>query len=225
MIPAAYRDLLGNTQAHRLLLGLGASALGDGMSMVSVAWLAVLAAPAGNPGVFVGLAVAAYTPPGAVGALALSRFLRRRAARALVVSDTWLRAGCLAAIALLWAAGGLAPFAYLGLLAGSSVLSAWGNAGQYTLLSELGGPDGRLAANSLYAAQMSLAVIAGQGCWWRRWAPDPCSAWTPPRPRSLASRHGGHGQVLPPPRIRSISAGRNRVSGCCAGSAWSASSR
>jgi predicted MFS family arabinose efflux permease len=161
MIPAAYRDVLSNTQARRLLAGLGVSALGDGMSMVSVAWLAVLAAPPGNPGVFVGLAVAAYTLPGAAGALILSRFLRRRTARFLVVSDTWLRAGCLAAIALLWTTGSLAPVAYLGLLAGSSVLSAWGNAGQYTLLSELGGPDGRLAANSLYAAQGSLAVIVG----------------------------------------------------------------
>lgn len=45
MIPAAYRGVLSNTQACRLLLGLGVSALGDGMSMVSVAWLAVLAAP------------------------------------------------------------------------------------------------------------------------------------------------------------------------------------
>jgi len=161
MIPAAYRGVLSNRQARRLLLGLGVSALGDGMSMVSVAWLAVLVARPGTVAVFVGMAVAAYTLPGAAGALALSRLLRRRAARALVVSDSWLRAGSLAAIALLWMAGRLTPFAYLALLAGSSVLSAWGNAGQYTLLSELGGPDGRLAANSLYTAQASLAVIAG----------------------------------------------------------------
>jgi MFS family permease len=161
MIPAAYRGVLSNRQARRLLLGLGVSALGDGMSMVSVAWLAVLVARPGTVAVFVGMAVAAYTLPGAAGALALSRFLRRRAAWALVVSDSWLRAGSLAAIALLWTAGRLTPLAYLGLLAGSSVLSAWGNAGQYTLLSELGGPDGRLAANSLYTAQASLAVVAG----------------------------------------------------------------
>jgi predicted MFS family arabinose efflux permease len=161
MIPAGYRDVLGNEQARRLLAGLGVSALGDGMSMVSVAWLAVLVAPAGSAALFVGLAVAAYTLPGAAGALALGRFLRRRAARSLVVCDTWLRAGCLVAITLLWTSRSLTPFAYLGLLAGSSVLSAWGSAGQYTLLSELGGPDGRLAANSLYTAQASLAVIAG----------------------------------------------------------------
>jgi len=65
MIRAAYRGVLGNTQARRLLAGLGVSALGDGMSMVSVAWLAVLIAPARTVAVFVGLAVAAYTLPGA----------------------------------------------------------------------------------------------------------------------------------------------------------------
>jgi Major Facilitator Superfamily len=161
MIPAAYRGVLSNTQSRRLLAGLGVSALGDGMSMVSVAWLAVLIARPGNPGFFVGLAVAAYTLPGAAGALALSRFLRRRPARVLVLADSWLRAGCLAAIALLWTAGCLAPAAYLGLLAGSSVLSAWGGAGEYTLLSQLGGQQGRLAVNSLASAQASLAVIAG----------------------------------------------------------------
>jgi MFS family permease len=50
---------------------------------------------------------------------------------------------------------------YVALLSGSSLLSAWGSAGQYTMLSELGGPEGRLAANSLAAAQVSFAVIVG----------------------------------------------------------------
>jgi predicted MFS family arabinose efflux permease len=161
MIPVVYRDLLRDAQARRLLLGMGVSALGDGMSMVSVAWLAVLTAPPGNPGVFVGLAVAAYSLPGAAGALALSRFLRHRPARVLVLASSWLRAGCLGAIALVWAAGALAPAGYVALLAGSSVLAAWGSAGESTMLSQLGGPRGRLAANSLYSAQMSVAVIAG----------------------------------------------------------------
>jgi MFS family permease len=161
MIPVVYRDLLKDAQARRLLSGLGVSALGDGMSMVSVAWLAVLTAPARNPGIFVGLAVAAYSLPGAAGAVALSRFLRHRPARVLVLASTWLRAGCLGAIALMWAAGALTPYVYVALLAGSSVLSAWGSAGQSTLLSQLIGPRRRLAANSFYSAQASLAVIAG----------------------------------------------------------------
>ena len=161
MIPGVYRNLLRDAEARRLLAGLGVSALGDGMSMVSVGWLAVLTAPAGNPGVFVGLAIAAYTLPGAAGAVALSRLLRDRPARLLVLASSWLRAGCLGMIAVLWAAGALAPYAYVALLAGSSVLAAWGSAGESTLLSQLAGPPGRLAANSLYSAQASLAVIVG----------------------------------------------------------------
>jgi predicted MFS family arabinose efflux permease len=161
MIPGVYRDLLRDAQARRLLSGLGVSALGDGMSMVSVGWLAVLIAPAGKTGVFVGLALAAYSLPGALGAAALSRLLRHRPARVLVLADSWLRAGCLGAIALLWAAGALVPCLYVTLLAGSSVLTAWGSAGESTMLSQLAGPRGRLAANSLYSAQASLAVIVG----------------------------------------------------------------
>jgi hypothetical protein len=46
------------------------------MRTVTVAWLAVLIAPADNLGVFVGLAVAAYMLAGAIGALVLSSVLR-----------------------------------------------------------------------------------------------------------------------------------------------------
>jgi hypothetical protein len=103
LIPAVYRRLLSDPQTRRLLLGLGVSALGDGMSTVSIAWLGVLLAPSGHVGVFVGIAVAAYTLPGVVGALALGRFLRHRPVRVLVLTHTWLRAGFLATIAILWA--------------------------------------------------------------------------------------------------------------------------
>jgi MFS family permease len=158
---ARYRELLRGRQTRRVLIGLGVSAVGDGMSTVTIAWLAVRVAPAGELGVFVGLAVAAYTLPGVIGALAFGRVLRGRPARALVLVHCVLRTGFLGMVAVLWAMGALAPLAYVGLLAGSSLLSAWGNAGQYAMLSELGGPDGRLAINSLATAQVSFAVIVG----------------------------------------------------------------
>ncbi len=160
-IPAVYRGLLRDRRTRRLLIGLGVSSLGDGMSTVTIAWLAVRVAPAGRLGVFVGLAVAAYTLPGVIGALAFGRFLRARPARALVLVHCLLRTGFLGAVVVLWAAGALAPAAYVALLAGSSLMTAWGNAGEYTMLSELGGPEGRLAANSLAGAQVSFAVIVG----------------------------------------------------------------
>jgi hypothetical protein len=68
-----YRRLLAHRQTRRFLAGLGVSALGDGLSIVTIAWLAVVAAPAGDSGVFVGVAVAAYTLPGVIGAILLRR--------------------------------------------------------------------------------------------------------------------------------------------------------
>lgn len=161
MIPRTYRALLGDRRARRLLSGLGVSSLGDGMSTVTIAWLAVRTAPAGRIGLFVGLAVAAYTLPGAVGALALGRHLRHRPARALVLAHCLLRAGFLGTVVVLATVGALSPFAYVVLLAGSSLLTSWGSAGQYTMLAQVGGEEGRLAANSLATAQVWLATIVG----------------------------------------------------------------
>jgi MFS family permease len=131
------------------------------MSAVTIAWLAVRVAPPSALGVYVGLALAAYTLPGVVGALAFTGFVRHRPARALVVVHCLLRTGFLGVIALLWALGALTPLAYVLLLIGSSLMAAWGNAGEYTMLSELGGPHGRLAVNSLASAQVSFAVTVG----------------------------------------------------------------
>lgn len=156
-----YRRLLSDPLTRRFLVGLGISALGDGLSVVTIAWLAVVTAPAGDSGVFVGVAVAAYTLPGVIGAFALRRFVAARPAREMVLGHAALRAVCLGLIGVLSLAGGLPPYLYVALLAGSSLLYAWGNAGQYTMLSALAGPDGRLAVNSLASAQVSFATIVG----------------------------------------------------------------
>jgi len=158
---AMYRRLLADRRARRFLAGLGVSSLGDGLSIVTIPWLAVLAAPAGDSGVFVGIAVAAYTLPGVIGAVLLRRYLARRPAREMVLGHAVLRAGCIGLIAILAIASALPPYLYVALLAGSSLLYAWGNAGQYTMLSSLAGPDGRLAVNSLASAQVSFATIVG----------------------------------------------------------------
>jgi hypothetical protein len=115
LVPSAYRLVLANRVFRRLLLGFAVSYLGDGMSFVAVAWLAIELAPQATAGLWVGGAVAAYTMPGVVGALVFGRRLRRVPARRL-------------------------------LLAGSSLLHAWGSAGKYTLLAELLPEEQRLAA-------------------------------------------------------------------------------
>lgn len=160
-VPAAYRDLLKNPKTRLLLAGLGVSSLGDGISTVTVAWLAVRTAPEESLGLFVGLAIAAYTLPGVIGALVLGGVLRARPARALVLLHCLLRASCLGLIALLALVGALTPLALLVLLATSSLMAAWGNAGEYTMLSALAGPNGRFAVNSLASAQTSFAFIIG----------------------------------------------------------------
>ena len=158
---ATYRRLLADRQTRRFLAGLGVSALGDGLSVVTIAWLAVVAAPAGDSGVFVGVAIAAYTLPGVIGAIVLRRYVASRAAREMVLGHAALRAVCLGLIAILSIFGALPPYLYVALLAGSSLLYAWGNAGEYTMLSALAGQDGRLAVNSLASAQVSFATIVG----------------------------------------------------------------
>src|SRR5919198_5891661 len=117
---ARYRELLRGRRTRGVLIGLGVPARGEGMSTVTIAWLGVRVAPAGELGAFVGLAVAAYTLPGVIGALAFGRVLRGRPARALVLVHCLLRTGFLGMVAVLWGAGALAPAAYLALLAGSS---------------------------------------------------------------------------------------------------------
>jgi MFS family permease len=160
-VPAAYRQLLGSRQMRLLLAGLGVSSLGDGISTVTIAWLAVRIAPEGALGLFVGLAIAAYTLPGVIGALTLGGILRGRAARTLVLAHCALRAGCLGLIAVLATAGALTPPIYVLLLAASSLMAAWGTAGEYTMLSALAGPAERFAVNSLASAQASFAFIIG----------------------------------------------------------------
>lgn len=129
--------------------------------MVAVAWLAVLIAPPGQSGLVVGAAVAAYALPGAVGALVFGRWLRRLPAQRLLAADGWLRASLLGCVPLAWAAGVLHPVPYVVLLAGSSVLHAWGSAGKYSLLAQMLPPDQRLAANALVSASASASVVIG----------------------------------------------------------------
>jgi MFS family permease len=161
LVPSAYRPVLANRVFRRLILGFGVSYLGDGMSFVAVAWLAIELAPQATAGLWVGGAVAAYTLPGVVGALVFSRRLRRVRAKRLLLADNVLRGLFLGAIPLTWLAGLLTPSLYVVLLSVSSLLHAWGSAGKYTLLAELLPDEQRLAANTLVSSLSFAATIAG----------------------------------------------------------------
>ena len=160
-VPSAYRPVLANRVFRRLILGFAVSYLGDGMSFVAVAWLAIELAPQATAGLWVGGAVAAYTLPGVVGALAFGRRLRRMSARRLLLADNVVRGVFIGAIPLAWLTGLLTLPLYVALLAISSLLHAWGNAGKYTLLAELLPDEQRLAANTLVSSLEFTATIAG----------------------------------------------------------------
>ena len=146
---------------RRVLPGMLVSALGDGMSMVAVAWLAVMIAPSDQAGVWTGLAVAAYALPAPVGAALLARFVRRFRGAQLVAVDAALRAVALGLVAILAVAGLLNPVAYVALLATSSLLHAWGNAGAYTLVAELLPDEDRVTGNALLSTFTQAAVVVG----------------------------------------------------------------
>src|SRR5258708_26360822 len=89
------------------------------MSAVGVAWRAIRIAPPAPRGLVVGGAGAAYTLPGAAGAVLLARPLRALAGRHLVAADAALRAVTLSVIPLLYTFGALRAGPYVALLAAS----------------------------------------------------------------------------------------------------------
>lgn len=146
---------------RRVLPGLAVSALGDGMSMVAVAWLAVQIAPPGREGVWTGLAVAAYSLPATFGAALFGRWVRGFTGARLVAADATVRAVALGTIAVLAVAGALAPAGYVALLAVSSLLHAWGNAGTYTLIAEVLPDEDRVAGNALVSTFTQASFVVG----------------------------------------------------------------
>ncbi|MEU7823575.1 MFS transporter [Catellatospora sp. NPDC049133] len=139
------------------------SALGDGMSMVAVAWLAVQIAPDGQAGVWTGLAVAAYALPAPLGAAVLAPLMRRLRAAQLVAADASVRAVTLGAVAVLAVNGLLEPVVFVALLAVSSLLHAWGSAGVYTLVAELLPEDDQVTGNALLSTFAQSAFVVGPG--------------------------------------------------------------
>ena len=161
LAPGRYRSLFADRTFRRLMPVFALSDLGDGMTVVAVAWTALALRPDGGQGALIGIAVAAYVLPGALGALVLGRWVRRLPAQRLLIIDSGLRAVLLGAIPLAHVAGALTPAVYVGLLGASSLLHAWGMAGKHALFAPLLGDDQRLAANSVLSTSLWSATIAG----------------------------------------------------------------
>jgi hypothetical protein len=156
-----YRPVLAHPVLRRLLPGYAVSSIGDGMAVVAVGWLAVELAPADGRGVWVALAAAAYTLPGALGAVVLNRLLRGRDPARLATWDALLRGTALGAIPVAHVAGALSIGLYIALLATSSVLHSWGQAGTYTLLARQLRERDHLAGNAVFSTIGSVSSVAG----------------------------------------------------------------
>jgi DHA3 family macrolide efflux protein-like MFS transporter len=156
-----YYPALSHPVLRRVLPGAAASALGDGMSAVAIAWLALRLAPESSRGLWVGAAVAAYSLPGAAGAVALRRWLGGRGGARLASVNAVLRAAALGLIGCLALAGRLDPAGYVALLGVSSVLSAWGVAGKYTLIADLLPAEQRVAGNTVFGLADQLSLMLG----------------------------------------------------------------
>jgi len=130
------------------------------MSAVAIAWLALKLAPPGSRGLWVGAAVAAYSLPGAAGVVVLRRWLHGRAGVRLAFINAVLRTVALGLVGCLALAGLLDPLGYVCLLGVSSLLSAWGGAGKYTLIAQLLPPEQRVAGNTVFGVtdQASLTI-------------------------------------------------------------------
>src|SRR4029077_12185027 len=102
-----------------------------------------------------------YTLPATFGAAVFARLVRRLAATTLVSLDAALRAVALGTIATLAIAGALAPTVYVILLAASSLLHAWGNAGAYTLIAELVPDEDRVNGNALLSTFTQASFVVG----------------------------------------------------------------
>ena len=156
-----YYPALSHPVLRRILPATAASALGDGMSAVAIAWLALRLAPADSRGLWVGAAVAAYSLPGAAGAVVLRRWLHGRGGARLTFINAVLRACALGLIGCLALAGLLGPAGYVALLGVSSLLSAWGVAGKYTLVADLLPPEQRVAGNTVLGLADQLSLMIG----------------------------------------------------------------
>jgi MFS transporter, DHA3 family, macrolide efflux protein len=156
-----YYPALSHPVLRRVLPGAAASALGDGMSAVAIAWLALKLAPPGSRGLWVGAAVAAYSLPGAAGAVALRRWLHRRRGAWLAFVNAVLRAVALGLIGCLAIAGVLDLPGYVALLGVSSLLSAWGIAGKYTVIADLLPAEQRVAGNTVFGLADQLSLMIG----------------------------------------------------------------
>lgn len=156
-----YAAALRSPVLRRLLPGLALSAVGDGMLVVALAWLALDLAPPGSGGTWVAICSASAVLPGLVVALVAAGPLGRVDPVGLGTADATVHAAALGAVPVLSAAGLLDAPVLAVLLGVASLLAPWGSAARYTLLARLLGQDDRVAGNALLSTVAEVGTLVG----------------------------------------------------------------
>ncbi|MBA2318574.1 MAG: MFS transporter [Euzebyales bacterium] len=162
-LPERYRAVLAIPPFRRFALGAIISSVGDGMSSVAVAWLALEIAAPGREGLAVGLALGAFTLPAAIAGTVFGAQANRLGARRLILLGSATRGGFLAVVPVLAWTGALTLPVYIALLVGSSLFYTWGIAGRTAMVAGVVDEPLRMPANSLLLGQSQLAMIVGPG--------------------------------------------------------------
>ncbi len=153
-----YRTVLGVPRYRRFAIGEVASAIGDGIGLTAVPWIALALAPPHLGAVAVGLSVASYSLPGALAAAPVARLFRDWGSVRLVFADTVTRFLGLSAIAALALAGRLTLTEFVVLLAVSSLLHPWGQGGRAGLVPLVVPEEDLLVANSFLFTSVNAAL-------------------------------------------------------------------
>lgn len=91
----------------------------------------------------------------------LRRWLHGRGGALLAFINAVPRAAALGLIGCLAIAGLLDPVGYVALLGVSSLVSAWGTTGKYTLIADLLSPAQRVAGNTVFGLTEQLSLMIG----------------------------------------------------------------
>lgn len=157
-ISGRYRAVLGVPRYRRFAIGEVASAIGDGIGLTAVPWIALALAPPHLGAVAVGLSIAAYSLPGAIAAAPVARFFRAWSAVRLVLADTIVRCIGLSTVAALAFTGQLTLVEFVVLLAISSLLHPWGQGGRAGLVPLVVPEQDLLVANSFLFTSVNAGL-------------------------------------------------------------------
>jgi predicted MFS family arabinose efflux permease len=157
-VSGGYRAVLAVSRYRRFAIGEIASAVGDGIGLTAVPWIALALAPSHLGAVAVGLSIAAYSLPGALAAAPIARLFREWSSVRLVLADTVTRFVGLSVIAALALAGRLTLPEFVVLLAISSLLHPWGQGGRAALVPLVVPEENLLVANSFLFTSVNAAL-------------------------------------------------------------------